>query len=121
MRQTIKHLQNIVNQAKPGENVTQEQYDIMVKTLQMARDMQKLRCSVNAITGAIVVSCLAGWAVKYGYEYDLGLQIQMYVLPVNALGIGIEWALVKKLRRTRDAADVQIKKLRQINLSKTFR
>ena len=121
LRYGIKMLQIITDKAKPGENVTQEEYDIMVSVLKLVKDMQKLRCGALTISGAIVLSLGAGLAVKYGYDFDLGTQIQMIAIPASIGGFAANRALVKKCYRKFDEAQKMAKQLKDLSLSQMFR
>ncbi|MBR2286092.1 MAG: hypothetical protein IJ866_01380 [Alphaproteobacteria bacterium] len=121
MRESIKKLQAIIEQAKPGENITQAEYDLMCKILKIARDMMRLRAGVQATTTVIIASVIAGFAVKYGYDYDLGTKIQSYTIPINAGLLGGEYLMVHKLRTKLAIAKDVVKKINEIYLSRTFR
>ena len=120
-RYGIKQLSAIVNQAKPGDNVTQEEYDIMVSVLNMTKKMQKLNVSANVIAMAIAVSCIANLAIKFGYDADLGTKIQHYVIPIDLVaftGVGL---LKARMMHIFENAKGQVDKLHNINISQMFR
>ena len=121
LRQGIKQLDSIVVRAKPGKNVTQEQYDLILSTLKLARNMQKLRCGSVIITNAILISLISSFVIKYGYDFDLGMKIQICLVPTTVAGLGVRHMLHNKLKRKMAEADIQIKRLHDINMSQMFR
>ena len=121
LRQGIKLLDDIVARAKPGENVTREQYDLMVSTLKMARNMQKLRCGSMIITNAILISLISSFVVKYGYDFDLGMKIQICLIPTTGVGLWGRHVLHNKLKRKMAEAKIQMDRLHDINMSQMFR
>ena len=121
LRHEVKKLEAIVSLAKPGENVSQEEYDIMQTTLKMAREMQKLHCSAMIISQTVFWSLVGTLVVKYGYDFDLGLKIELCTVPLGICGIVADGMIIKNLKAKLAKADAQVKKLKEINLSKRFR
>jgi len=117
----IKTIEPIVAQAKPGVNVTQEQYDIMKSTLKMAKQMRNLYRGTYLVGGTVLVSVIGCFVVKYGYDFDLGIQIQYYVTPITVVGGVADVLLIKKLIDLKNKAHAEIKKLHDINMSQMFR
>ena len=121
LRYGINQLKIIINKAKPGENVTQEDYDTMVSILKLAKDMQKTRCAAQVIAHTMLISFVATLAIKYGYDVELGQKIETVVLPAGVAGCGGVALLKKRLIRLLYEAKAKADKLHNNYLSRMFR
>ncbi len=121
LRYEIKRLQAVVDKAKPGENVTPEDYELMVSTLKMAKNMQRLRCGAMTISGAIILTIAAGFAVIYGYDADLGQKIQKWSVPVCLGGLVAANVMGRRFLRNFDETKKKIKQLENSHISRMFR